>query len=184
MYTYKQLHTAEFFKYGVCVCACICVHSMYVWACGYSGFFVRACVWVWVWVWVCSICMYMCMCECVHVCWCTYTYCIFRLRMYVYVWCCQITNHSLQTVDINECRVSNGGCVSNQLCDNTPGGFRCICPPGTVLANDSVTCVSSGTYTCMCVQWRHWVCVWVRVWEGVHTCTVWTIFDLDSFLLS
>ncbi|XP_028855715.1 cartilage oligomeric matrix protein [Denticeps clupeoides] len=32
--------------------------------------------------------------------------------------------------DINECEVSNGDCVENANCINTPGSFRCTCKPG------------------------------------------------------
>uniref|UniRef100_A0AAY4D8R6 Cartilage oligomeric matrix protein n=1 Tax=Denticeps clupeoides TaxID=299321 RepID=A0AAY4D8R6_9TELE len=35
-----------------------------------------------------------------------------------------------QCEDIDECEVSNGDCVENANCINTPGSFRCTCKPG------------------------------------------------------
>ena len=47
-------------------------------------------------------------------------------------------------IDINECRVRNGGCRSGQVCVNVPGHFRCMCQPGTRYDNNTATCISTG----------------------------------------
>lgn len=41
-------------------------------------------------------------------------------------------------LDINECRISNGGC--EQICENFPGGFHCKCRTGFQLLHDKQTC--------------------------------------------
>ena len=52
--------------------------------------------------------------------------------------------------DVDECAVRRGGCPGHQICDNFPGGSRCICEPGTFLSNDSSKCTSSGTVSAEC----------------------------------
>ena len=52
--------------------------------------------------------------------------------------------------DVDECAARRGGCPGHQICDNFPGGSRCICEPGTFLSNDSSTCTSSGIVTPEC----------------------------------
>lgn len=40
--------------------------------------------------------------------------------------------------DIDECKMYDSGCKWG--CENLPGGFRCTCPEGTVLADDKTSC--------------------------------------------
>ena len=54
------------------------------------------------------------------------------------------SNGSFLQLDINECRVRNGGCRSGQVCVNVPGHFKCMCQPGTRFDNNTATCVSTG----------------------------------------
>lgn len=44
----------------------------------------------------------------------------------------------LSPLDINECATNKGGCVYG--CENLPGGFRCTCPEGMMLAEDKLSC--------------------------------------------
>ena len=48
-------------------------------------------------------------------------------------------------LDINECRVNNGGCSDD--CFNTHGSFECICPEGFQVAEDRRACI--GGYACL-----------------------------------
>ena len=36
--------------------------------------------------------------------------------------------------DINECIITV--CKDKEVCENTPGSFQCVCPPGTMLSGD------------------------------------------------
>ena len=42
-------------------------------------------------------------------------------------------------LDIDECRVLNGGC--NQTCVNKPGTYECKCDKGFQLQDDNKTCL-------------------------------------------
>ena len=44
----------------------------------------------------------------------------------------------LNTIDINECLSSNGGCSQN--CTNTNGSYICSCQTGYMLTVDNRTC--------------------------------------------
>lgn len=46
---------------------------------------------------------------------------------------------SLFCLDINECLIDNGNCT--HICNNTIGGFECLCQYGFELQNDSITCI-------------------------------------------
>lgn len=43
-----------------------------------------------------------------------------------------------QTLDINECLISNGGCGHN--CTNLEGSYECSCRDGFILSGDNRTC--------------------------------------------
>ena len=45
---------------------------------------------------------------------------------------------SHSTLDINECRMGNGGCSHG--CQNLRGGYRCTCWTGYDLADDLHSC--------------------------------------------
>lgn len=61
-------------------------------------------------------------------------------------WTYNPSDISAGCVDINECDISHGPtgrCGQNSLCRNTPGGFECSCPEGTIPDPDpSVRCVA------------------------------------------
>lgn len=44
--------------------------------------------------------------------------------------------------DKNECLTEEGLC-SNGRCENTIGGFRCICPPGSLMTLDGRSCLGN-----------------------------------------
>ena len=44
--------------------------------------------------------------------------------------------------DKNECRTEEGLCA-NGRCENTVGGFKCICPPGSLLTLDGRSCLGN-----------------------------------------
>lgn len=52
--------------------------------------------------------------------------------------------HSL--TDIDECTFSNGGC--GHTCNNTLGGYECICHHGFELAADDYTCKGTDSWFC------------------------------------
>lgn len=43
-------------------------------------------------------------------------------------------------IDIDECKLQNGGC--SHTCSNSPGGHTCHCPPPLLLGTDNLTCSS------------------------------------------
>ncbi|EEC08409.1 conserved hypothetical protein, partial [Ixodes scapularis] len=43
--------------------------------------------------------------------------------------------------DINECEELPSKCVHR--CQNLPGSFRCVCPPGQSISEDGRTCQSA-----------------------------------------
>lgn len=47
---------------------------------------------------------------------------------------------SLYFPDIDECLDKNGGCTT--YCNNTDGGYHCLCDPGYRLSWDDKTCES------------------------------------------
>lgn len=48
-------------------------------------------------------------------------------------------------VDIDECKLQNGGC--SHTCSNSPGGHSCHCPPPLLLGTDNITCSSTYLFT-------------------------------------
>lgn len=48
-------------------------------------------------------------------------------------------------VDIDECKLQNGGC--SHTCSNSPGGHSCHCPPPLLLGTDNITCSSTCLFT-------------------------------------
>ena len=50
---------------------------------------------------------------------------------------------SIYVVDIDECKLNNGGC--KQICENTPGSFQCKCNKGYTLDTDGKACKGNGT---------------------------------------
>lgn len=49
------------------------------------------------------------------------------------------TKESKECVDIDECKINNGGC--SQICVNLPGKYECKCKRGYKLAPDGFTCL-------------------------------------------
>lgn len=46
-------------------------------------------------------------------------------------------------IDIDECLTGTSGC--EQLCQNTPGSFKCTCFLGYAMNSDNRSCVKTGT---------------------------------------
>ena len=61
-----------------------------------------------------------------------------------------------QCVDVNECRVSNGGC--SQDCVNTRGSFFCACSDRYYLDIDGKSCIGKRKY---CLYGYH------RIWDEI-----------------
>ena len=51
--------------------------------------------------------------------------------MSIYSYYCLLIKCRSRCIDINECERSSPPC--SHQCENTPGGYRCICPEGTRL---------------------------------------------------
>jgi Calcium-binding EGF domain. len=45
---------------------------------------------------------------------------------------------SILFLDVNECEKGTDGC--QHLCENTKGGYKCLCKPGFTLNNDGKSC--------------------------------------------
>ena len=54
--------------------------------------------------------------------------------------CCCTVNVLLPFADVDECREVEGVCY-NGRCENTDGGFVCICPPGLTMTLDGIACL-------------------------------------------
>ena len=51
---------------------------------------------------------------------------------------CILKSFSIILLDIDECQINNGGCMSG--CENQPGSYICLCQAGFRLAPDAKTC--------------------------------------------
>ena len=51
-------------------------------------------------------------------------------------------------IDINECKMSNGGC--EHVCTNNNGSFFCTCNAGFILKNDTLSCAGNLTTSILC----------------------------------
>lgn len=51
-------------------------------------------------------------------------------------------------IDINECKMSNGGC--EHVCTNNNGSFFCTCNAGFTLKNDTLSCAGNLTTSILC----------------------------------
>jgi len=48
-------------------------------------------------------------------------------------------------VDVDECKLNNGGCHFNALCENTIGSRKCVCDEG--FEGDGITCENPNDFS-------------------------------------